>query len=83
MTNYHLRHEMKQLAVIVAIYAKHGDVGTARSLEVARSFAHNVRKNLELSIGDVSPVVKRKKSSQRHNSYSQYGTLSMRIMERP
>lgn len=82
MANYHLRHEMKQLAVNVAIYSKHDDVGTARSLEVARSFAHKVRKKLELSIGDVSHVVIRKKSSQRHNSYSQYGTLMVRITER-
>lgn len=83
MANYHLRHEMKQLAVIVAIYAKHGDVETARSLEAAWSFAHTIRKKLEVSSGDVSHVVNRKISSLRQNSYSQYGTLSMRITERP
>lgn len=58
MANYHLRHEMKQLAVIVAIYAKHGDVETARSLEAAWSFAHTMQKKLEVSSGDVSHVVK-------------------------
>ena len=68
MANYQLTHEMKRHAVIVAIHAKHSDVEIARFLEVARSFVHKVRKELEASSGDMSPVAKRKKASQRSDS---------------
>lgn len=65
MADSQLTQEMKRHAVIVALHAQHSDVEIARFLKVARSFVHKVRKELEASAGQVSPVAKRKKHSQR------------------
>lgn len=55
----------------VVTHAKHSNVEISIVLReggVARSFVHKLRKELEASSGDVSPVGERKKYSQRSDS---------------
>ena len=58
MEDNKLTQEMKSHAVIVAIHAKHIDLGISRFFNVARSFIHKVRRGLEASDGKVESVSK-------------------------
>lgn len=59
---------MKRNAVIVALSAKHSDIEISTFLNVSRSFVHKVRLQLYEYDGNVSPVAKRKKHSQRSDT---------------
>lgn len=60
IANYQLKQKMKRYAVIAAM-----NTAINVLLEVAKSFAHKFRKDLEASCGDVSPMGKLWKYSQR------------------
>ncbi|XP_014784953.1 tRNA (guanine-N(7)-)-methyltransferase isoform X1 [Octopus bimaculoides] len=68
MADTMLTQEMKRHAVIVAICAERSDLEIANFLNVARSFVHKVRTELEASGGNVSIVSKRKKHSKRSDA---------------
>ena len=53
MEDNKLTQEMKRHAVIVAIHAKHSDLEISQFLNVAWSFVHKVRRELEASDGNV------------------------------
>ena len=52
---------MKRHVVIVAIHAKHSDLEISQFFNVARSFVHKVRRELETSHGNVESVARRRK----------------------
>ena len=68
MEAFALTHEMERHAVIVSLAANHTDSVIAEFLNVARSFVHKVRKELEASNGDFSSVSERKKHSRRSDA---------------
>ncbi|XP_011068611.1 PREDICTED: uncharacterized protein LOC105154645 isoform X1 [Acromyrmex echinatior] len=63
-----LTHEMKRHAVIVAIHANHSDLEISEFLNLARSFVHKVRRELEVSNGNVQSVAKRKTHKARSDT---------------
>jgi len=65
MEDNKLTQEMKRHAVIVAIHANHSDLKISRFLKVARFFVNKVRRELEVSDGNVESVAKRKKHETR------------------
>ena len=68
MADIKLTLQMKRHAIIIALKSEHSDLEIANFLKVARSFVHKVRKELEASDGNVSPVAKRKKHCQRSDT---------------
>ena len=59
---------MKRHALIVAIHAKHSDLEISQYFNVARSFVHKVRRELEASDGNVESVAKRRKHEPRSDT---------------
>jgi len=68
MEDNKLTHEMKRYAVIVAIHANHSDLEMFIFLNLARSFVHKVRRELEVSDDNVESVAKRKKHKARSDT---------------
>ena len=67
MEDNKLTQEMKRHAVIVAIHAKNSNFEISQFFNVARSFVHEVRRELEASDSNVGRVAKRRKqTSFRH-----------------
>ena len=68
MEDNKLTQEMKRRAVIVAIDAKHSDLEISQFFNVAQSFVHKVRRELEASDGNVESVAERRKHKHRSDT---------------
>ena len=67
MEDNKLIHEMKRYTVI-AIYANHSALEISIFFNLARSFVHKVRQELEVSDDNVESVAKRKKHKARSDT---------------
>ena len=65
MDDNKLTQEMKRHIVIVAMHAKHSHLEISKFFNVARSFVHDVRRELEAFDGNVESVDKRRKHKPR------------------
>ena len=88
MENNKVTQEMKRHAVIVAIHAKHSDLEISQFFNVARSFVHKVRRELEASDGNVESVAKHRKHKPRSDTehqtlYSNSRTLLVKTLQNP
>ena len=63
-----LTQEMKRHAVIFAIHVKHKDLEISQFFNVARSFVHRVRRELEASDSNVECIAKGGKHKLRSNT---------------
>ena len=61
MEDNKLTQEMKRHAVIVAIHSKHSDLEISKFFNVTRSFVRKIRRELEVSDGNVEIVAKHRK----------------------
>ena len=69
MEDNKLAQEMKRHAIIVSIHAKLSDLEKSQFFNVARSFVHKFRRELEASNINVESVAKHRKHKPRSDTF--------------
>ena len=68
MEDNKLTHKINRHAVIITIHAKHRHLDISQFFNVAPSFFHKVRRELEASDGNVESVARRRKHKPRSDT---------------